>query len=214
MKRIFKFIIFCFLDIYLTIKDYIGNHYSFKYGGIRFADNGELHVVYKVKLNRKILSRPINELLNDDEDLCKFSPLDVKKICESEKYSSVSNNINHTELHKIKTDILFQSEEKIETFYTPLFALYCSMLVTAIYLSPNLIKITGFIEPRGILIFLLTYVVADVISEIYGLGSVLRMIKTTMCILILLAISIKLSMLLSPHDNQEVTRSLLRKALF
>ncbi|MCF6765744.1 queuosine precursor transporter [Thiotrichales bacterium 19S3-7] len=206
MKYIKQFITLI-AGIYMSIKDYMGNHYSFKLEGNRFIDN-QLYVVFRVKMNRQALTVNINDLLENENDLSKFSPKDVKSIC---LMNFIHINDFYSQQEKIdyfsrigKTALNVSNNGKL---YTPLAALYCCLLITAIYMSPNLVQIGNFIEPRGILIFPLTYVLADVISEVYGYKNIIKVILSTVAILVILSGFILISLKLSSIDTDILTNS-------
>ena len=70
-----------------------------------------------------------------------------------------------------------------------------------------MVSIGSFIEPRGILIFPATYIIADIISEIYRIKYVVRLIYTTLFILLLLSVMICLSLALPAVANNKMTES-------
>lgn len=83
-----------------------------------------------------------------------------------------------------------------------LVALFIGFLLVAIPISPKKIEILGFTQPGGILIFPLTFMVIDLIAELFGYRTVRKVIwsaATTLLIAALgLYISLQLSNLVSP----------------
>ena len=197
--NIFKDAVLFIFNTLLAIKDYFGNHFSFKFEGSKYVED-ELHIVYRVKMNRQLLSKEVNELLDDDDDVDRFSPKDIKKISKL-KFIYISDFMSDDEKKEsIAKFIDTQASKETKAFskcYAPLFAFYCTSLITAIYLSPSLIRFGSFVEPRGILIFPLTYVIADIVAEIYNFQRVKLMIITTIGLLIILSIFLEVSLSLS-----------------
>jgi len=202
--NIFKDAVLFLFNTLLAIKDYFGNHFSFQFEGSKYIGD-ELHIVYRIKMNRQILSKEVNELLDDDDDVDRFSPKDIKKISKL-KFIYISDFMSDDEKKEsIAKFIDTQAYKETKAFskcYAPLFAFYCTSLITAIYLSPNLIRFGSFVEPRGILIFPLTYVIADIVAEIYNFQRVKLMIITTIGLLIILSIFLEVSLSLQSVDGE------------
>ena len=178
-----------FSNLYYLMTDGLPNHYSYKLEGFS-KKNGTTNVVYRISGNRQILQSPLSAVFEEEIYLNNFSPPDVKRI-----------TLEHVNQHHHQVVI---TEEKTITQHKllPLLSMiYISILISAIILSPHLITIGNFTEPGGILLFPITYIIADVIAEVYGYTRIRQLIYYSLACLILVTISIEISIKLHPSSQ-------------
>ncbi|MFC1885295.1 queuosine precursor transporter [Thermodesulfobacteriota bacterium] len=76
---------------------------------------------------------------------------------------------------KIKTQT-FGATERHSHWYLGIVALFITTLITANIISVKLVYIVGLVLPAGILVFPLSYIIGDVLTEVYGYSSARRVI--------------------------------------
>lgn len=190
------------LGFFSAITELYGNRFSYLFHEVIYKAD-EYYVAYSVRGNRKIFHRKFIDVLSNDEEIKKYSPTCVKQMLLC--YSNLSDTPLVTDVDQRATCSIKRANVTTNTCLIPLCCIYVAFLITAIYLSPNIINLGDFIEPRGILIFPATYIIADIISEVYRIKYVMRLIYTTMFILVMLAIAIWFSMQLTPVVNGSQT---------
>ncbi|WP_163830789.1 queuosine precursor transporter [Spartinivicinus ruber] len=85
-----------------------------------------------------------------------------------------------------------------------LVALFIGFLLVAIPISPKKIEILGFTQPGGILIFPLTFMVIDLISELFGYRTVRKVIWSAATTLLIVAIGLYASLQLTNLASQDI----------
>ena len=67
-------------------------------------------------------------------------------------------------------------EERVSPWFVIIVALFITCLITANIIAVKLISLYGFILPAAILIFPLSYIIGDVLTEVYGYRQARRVI--------------------------------------
>ena len=67
-------------------------------------------------------------------------------------------------------------EERVSPWFVMIVALFITCLITANIIAVKLISLYGFILPAAILIFPLSYIIGDVLTEVYGYRQARRVI--------------------------------------
>ncbi len=178
-----------FLNFYYFITDGLPNHYSYKLEGFS-KKNNITYVIYRISGNRQIFQSPLNEVFEEETYINNFPPFDIKRI-------TLEFLAQKDELIVIK-----ESRRMVHYKLLPLLSMiYISILISAIILSPHLITIGDFTEPGGILLFPITYIIADIISEVYGYTCIRRLIYYSLICLVLVTFSIEISIKLHPSSQ-------------
>ncbi len=81
-------------------------------------------------------------------------------------------NLNDTGMKK--KDLF--TVEKVSPWFVMIVALFITCLITANIIAVKLISLYGFILPAAILIFPLSYIIGDVLTEVYGYRQARRVI--------------------------------------
>lgn len=175
------------------IREFFGNHYSYELEGFSFESGGITSIIYKVRGSHRTYKMALGQTYHDSAFLSSFSPLDVKQICKHFTYLQ-ENYIPHG-------NEIFSPERKLadkNSFLPCLSMLYIVFLVLAILLSPNLINIGSLTEPGGVLLFPITYNIADVICEIYGYSAIRKIIWGSLACLFISTAFVAFSMHFGP----------------
>jgi uncharacterized integral membrane protein (TIGR00697 family) len=69
-----------------------------------------------------------------------------------------------------------RNESRHSNWYVGIVALFITALITANIISVKIVYILGLIMPAGILVFPLSYIIGDVLTEVYGYSSARRVI--------------------------------------
>lgn len=69
-----------------------------------------------------------------------------------------------------------QSKQHYSIWLVTIVAIFVTCLITANIIAVKLVDIAGFIVPAGILIFPISYIVGDVLTEVYGYRAARRVI--------------------------------------
>jgi len=87
-----------------------------------------------------------------------------------------------------------QKEER----YAVLTAMFVLALAAANVVASKVIMLFGFTAPAGIIVYPVTFMVTDVVSEVYGKGKATRVVWTGFAMMILLLIITRVAILLQP----------------
>src|SRR5437868_8928274 len=68
------------------------------------------------------------------------------------------------------------SRLKVSFWFVAIAAFFVTCLITANIIAVKLILLFGFLVPAGIIIFPLSYLFGDVLTEVYGYGAARRVI--------------------------------------
>ena len=184
------------------IQNFFGNYYSYELEGFSL-NSGQTALIYKVKGKYQTYKKNLTDAYNDHFFLSAFSPINVKQICQQYHADiAASKNDPKSILKDTATFIPARILAKKQKFLPCLGMLYIIFLVVAILLSPNLVKIGPYTEPGGILLFPLTYLIADVISEVYGYKTIRLIIWASFLCLNIITIAICTSITLPPISNK------------
>ncbi|MDE1465168.1 queuosine precursor transporter [Spartinivicinus poritis] len=127
-----------------------------------------------------------------------FSDTDAKYIAQVAKRDDDRIFINDTNNQVVVTLYSYWN-------WLPLLvALFIGFLLIAIPISPKRIEIIGFTQPGGILIFPLTFMVIDLISELFGYRTVRKVIWSAATTLLIAALGLYISLQLSNLVSQDV----------
>ncbi|HVV67729.1 MAG TPA: queuosine precursor transporter [Gammaproteobacteria bacterium] len=200
MKIIEAFKNFVFTWLY-RIQNFFDSHYSYELEGFSL-EKGQTSVIYRVQGKYQTYKRNLIDCYNDQAFLSSFSPLNVKQICQQYFADSPSTK-DVVSTNKVFYPIRIPARR--QKYLPCLGMLYIGLLTTSILLSPNLVRVGPYTEPGGILLFPLTYLLADTISEVYGYQIVRLIIWSVLLCLTIVTIGICASIMLPPLSSKANT---------
>jgi uncharacterized integral membrane protein (TIGR00697 family) len=90
------------------------------------------------------------------------------------------------------------SDEKVSPWFVIIVALFITCLITANIIAVNLISLYGLILPAAIIIFPLSYIIGDILTEVYGYQQARRVIWLGFFCNLLTVVAIWLGQMLPP----------------
>ena len=82
----------------------------------------------------------------------------------------------HLEMEKKREEQAVAGREQYSYWFVVVVGLFITSLITANIISVKLIAVFGLIMPAGVLIFPVSYITGDVLTEVYGYGQARRVI--------------------------------------
>lgn len=101
-------------------------------------------------------------------------------------------------MHALPSDRGNRNMNKYSSWFVLIVALFISSLITANITAVKLMEVFGLILPAGILIFPISYITGDVLTEVYGYGQARRVIWLGFMCNMVVVLTIWLGQILPP----------------
>lgn len=134
-----------------------GNYYPCKLESnyVTYTEQNIAIIHYRIFGKKNLHTINAQQLSSDKDLIAKFSPVDALKI----------GSLISTSHSQIESNSQINNFSKMQILLT---ALYILLNITYFVLAPRIIILFGLAEPGGILIFPFTFLLADIITEVYG----------------------------------------------